>query len=67
MSTKRTSAKFHEARQSLPASLQPVYDQLVDEYAHFTVVHFGRGYVAYRVLASLVQQGWRPTESGGSA
>ena len=64
MNANRTSPKFLEARETLPDKLQPIYDQLVDEYAYFTAVHFGRGYVAYRVLASLVQQGWRP--AGGS-
>lgn len=62
-SVNRNSPKYLEARQGLHDSLRPIYDRLVEEYVYFTTVHYGRGYVAYQVLASLVQSGWRPTET----
>ncbi|HKQ56395.1 MAG TPA: hypothetical protein VJY35_00890 [Candidatus Eisenbacteria bacterium] len=62
---KRTSPKYLEALESLPEELRPIYHRLVEEYAFHTDVSYGRGYVAYRVLAALVRDGWRPTEDGG--
>ena len=53
------SEKFIKARAGLPDNLKPVYDELVTQYAFHTTRLFGRGYVAYEVLASLVRDGWR--------
>lgn len=53
------SPKYIEARKSLPVDLQPVFDELVSEYAFLTTKHYGMGYVAYRVIAELVRAGWR--------
>ena len=53
------SPKYIEAKNSLPEELQPIYVQLVEEYAFHTTKHFGKGYVAYNVLADLVKDGWR--------
>ena len=58
----KTSVKYLEARESLPEELRPIYDPLVDEYLFHTGVSYGRGYVAYRVLAALVRDGWRPPD-----
>ena len=53
-----TSQKFKEAEETLPegpeAGLSP---EFVGEYEYLTSVHFGRGYVAYKVLADLVLAG----------
>ena len=54
------SPKYLEARESLPEELRAIYDRLVLEYSFQTEVSYGRGYVAYRVLAALVRDGWRP-------
>jgi hypothetical protein len=56
-----TSDKYKEAEASLPAELQPIFHRLVEEYEYLTSLHFGRGYVAYKVLADLVLAGWRPS------
>jgi len=53
------SEKFEKARASLPEDLKPIFDELVSQYAFHTTRLFGRGYVAYEVLASLVRDGWR--------
>ncbi len=58
----KQSPKYVEARESLPEDLHPVYEQLVEEYAFFTMRHYGQGYVAYKIIASLVENGWRSTE-----
>ena len=58
------SEKYQAARDSLPEELRDVYHQLVAEYSFHTTVKYGRGYVAYEVLAELVRSGWRPTEKG---
>jgi len=57
------SEKYQSARDSLPENLRPVFKRIVDEYAFHTHVKYGRGYVAYAVLAELVRNGWRPTEA----
>jgi len=60
MTSKRNTPKYQEARNTLSEELRPLFDQLVDEYHFHTVAHYGQGYVAYKVLASLVRDGWRP-------
>lgn len=67
MNVNQQSPKFLEARESLSPELQPFYDQLVEQYVYHTTVHYCQGYVAYRVLASLVRSGWRPTEAARAA
>ena len=58
----KTSEKYQRVRAALPESLREVYGELVDQYSWHTTRLFGRGYVAYEVLASLVRDGWRCTE-----
>ena len=58
-----SSSKFKEAEAMIPEKLRPVYKRLVEEYEFVTHSYYGRGYVAYRVLAELVLGGWRPTGS----
>ncbi|MHC4462169.1 MAG: hypothetical protein ACYS30_12175 [Planctomycetota bacterium] len=58
----KKSEKFKQARTGLPDELKPIYDDLVTQYAFHTTRLFGRGYVAYEVLASLVRDGWRCSE-----
>jgi len=45
----------------LPVDLRSVYRRLVTEYEYLTTLSYGRGYVAYKVVAGLVLAGWRPT------
>jgi hypothetical protein len=56
---KKNSEKYLNAKASLPADLRPVYEDMVEQYSFHTQRLFGRGYVAYEVLASLVRDGWR--------
>lgn len=56
-----TGKKYTEAEESLPEELRPVFKKLVEEYEFLTIQHFGRGYVAYQVLADLIRAGWRPS------
>jgi len=53
--------KCKEAEAMLPEELKGIFRRLVEEYEFLTHVHFGRGYVAYKVLADLVLAGWRPS------
>ena len=55
------SPKCREAENELPDKLKSVFHQLVQQYEYLTTMHYGRGYVAYKVLADLVLEGWRPT------
>jgi len=57
------SEKYLNAKNSLPTNLQPIYKQFVEEYMFHTAKRYGRGYVAYDILADLVKDGWRPTEN----
>ena len=55
----KTSEKYLKAKAGLPENLKPAFDELVNQYAFHTTKLFGRGYVAYEVLASLIRDGWR--------
>jgi len=55
------SPKSNEAEAKLPEELRPVYRQMVQEYEFLTHLRYGRGYVAYEILAELVLAGWRPS------
>ncbi len=60
MKASKASPKFIEARNSLPENLRPVYDQMVEQYAFHALVLYGRDWVAYKIIAALVRDGWRP-------
>lgn len=55
------SPKYQIVRDSLPEELHEVYRHLVAEYSFHTEAKYGRGYVAYAVLAELIRDGWRPS------
>jgi hypothetical protein len=52
-------SKYLAARNSLPESLWPIYKDLVEQYKFHALVRHGRAWVAYGVIADLVQAGWR--------
>ena len=54
------SEKYQKVREALPEELRPIFRQLVKEYAFHTHVKYGKGYVAYEILAELVRAGWAP-------
>lgn len=56
------SVRYRKAEGRLPENLKPILRQLTEQYEYFTTLHYGRGYVAYQVLADLVLTGWRPTD-----
>jgi hypothetical protein len=56
-----SSPKYQEAEASLPDELKPFFQRMVEEYEYLTQIHYGRGYVAYKVLADMVLAGWRPS------
>jgi len=58
------SEKYQAARDSLPDALRAAYRQMVQDYAFHTERRYGRGYVAYEVLADMVREGWRPSGEG---
>jgi len=62
MSFNRKGEKYLSAKESLPKNFHSIYDQLVEEYIFHTEKRYGRGYVAYNILADLVKDGWRPPE-----
>lgn len=54
------SLKFIESRESLPEELRPIYDELVGCYEFYSLKHYKRQFVSYRIIADLVREGWRP-------
>ena len=56
------SRKMNEARESLDESLRPIFDELVDDYRHHAVMLTGQPWVAYKIIAKLVETGWRCEE-----
>jgi len=61
------SEKYLSAKNSLSTNLQPIHKQIVEEYMFHTYKRYGRGYVAYDVLADLVRDGWRPSQKAENA
>jgi len=61
MSLNKKSEKYLSAKESLPKNLQPIYDQLVEEYTFHTMNLYGKVFVAYNILSNLVRDGWRPS------
>lgn len=55
------SPRCREAEAKLPQELRAVYRQMVEQYEFLTHIKYGRGYVAYGVLAEMVLAGWRPS------
>ena len=55
------SEKSKQAEAALPEDLRAVYHQMVQEYEFLTHLKYGRGYVAYEVIAQMVLAGWRPS------
>jgi hypothetical protein len=55
----KKTPKYFAGRNALTEKLRPIYDRLVEDYAVYTFRRYGSGYVAYRVLADLVDAGWR--------
>ena len=60
MHNETRTEKHEEARNSLPAELQAVFDELVADYRFAAMKNYGAPWVAYRVLADLIRIGWRP-------
>lgn len=56
-----TSDKYKEAEATIPEDLKPVLKRFVEEYEYLTTTHYGKNYVAYRVLDDLVLAVWRPS------
>lgn len=61
MKNLEASPKYLAARDSLPEELRGVYKQLVQEYSFHALMRYGRGWVAYEILADLVRDGWKPS------
>jgi len=58
-----TSVAYRETRAELPDELRPVYDDLVQWYRYFAAFHYSHPFVSYKILADLVREGWRMSES----
>ncbi|HOF41010.1 MAG TPA: hypothetical protein PLD73_13130 [Candidatus Hydrogenedentes bacterium] len=61
MAINKDSPKAKQGAERLPQDLRDVYWRMVEEYAFLTKVRYGRGYVAYEILADMVLAGWRPS------
>lgn len=48
-------------REKLPSELRPYFDSLVETYKYHALLSHGFPYVSYKILASLVRDGWRRT------
>jgi len=59
MEQRPLTAKHKEARESLPPELRSAFDDLVEDYRHFSMVRLGRSYLSFAIIADLVRQGWR--------
>ncbi|RME73109.1 MAG: hypothetical protein D6776_07660 [Planctomycetota bacterium] len=60
MAKKSSDARL-KIRESLPEELRPILDELAEDYKFYSIVHHGRAFVSYKILADLVKLGWRYT------
>jgi hypothetical protein len=61
MGEEKRSEKHELARNSLPESLRPVFDDFVGDYKFAGMKHHGSPFVSYIILAEMVRAGWRLT------
>lgn len=61
------SEKSKAVEATLPTELRAIYRQMVTDYEFLTHIRFGKGYVAYEVLAQMVLAGWRPSGEAHSS
>lgn len=54
-----SSPQYHAERERLEPGLRPTYDLLVESYRFHAFVHHRQPFVSYKVLASLIRDGWR--------
>lgn len=54
-----TSASFLQEREKLPSGLRTTYETLVEAYRFHAFIHHNHPFVSYKVLASLVRDGWK--------
>jgi len=59
MEDEKRSEKHEAARNSLPESLRPVFDDFVADYKFAGTKHHGSPFVSYIILAEMVRAGWR--------
>jgi hypothetical protein len=59
MEEEKRSEKHELARNSLPESLRPVFDDFVADYKFAGTKHHGAPFVSYIILAEMVRAGWR--------
>jgi len=57
------SSKMKESKRTIPSDLLPIYEQLISEYKLFCKKQCGMAWVNYKILADLVNAGWRPTHN----
>jgi hypothetical protein len=53
--------KYLTARNSLPESLWPIYEDFVEQYKFYALTRYEKAWVAYDVIADLIKAGWRDT------
>jgi hypothetical protein len=61
MNFNKKSEKYLEAREKLPEELRGIYDQMIEEHSFHAAKLYRKGWVAYGVLARLVNSGWKPS------
>lgn len=59
MQEEKRTEKHELARNSLPESLRPVFDDFVADYKFAGTKHHGSPFVSYIILAEMVRAGWR--------
>lgn len=59
MMEEKRSEKCELARNSLPESLRPIFDDFVNDYKFCGTKHHGSPFVSYIILAEMVKMGWR--------
>jgi hypothetical protein len=58
---------YLRAKSLVPADLQRIFDELLDDYRFAALKHHGREWVAPKVIAELVLMGWRNVPPAGDA
>lgn len=54
-----TSEKYKAAKATLSPDLHEQFDMLVEDYKGVAMIHTQKAFVNYKILADLVDAGWR--------
>ena len=56
---KNRGKAYHDAKESLPENMRDMFDKMVDDYEYISFSFTSRGWVSFKIIAAMVEGGWR--------